>query len=86
MSELCRFHGIVIRMYPREHPPPHFHAVYGEYEATIDIAACRIAEGELPRRIERMVVEWAIMRQSELNRAWELASNMRNPGKIDPLD
>ena len=25
MPELSRFHGIVIRMHWREHPPPHFH-------------------------------------------------------------
>ena len=29
MPEICRFYGIVIRMYFREHGPPHFHAEYG---------------------------------------------------------
>ena len=48
MSELCRFHGIVIRMFHREHPPPHFHAVYGEYEATVDVATLTVSEGFLP--------------------------------------
>jgi len=28
MPELCRFYGIVIRMYYDDHLPPHFHAVY----------------------------------------------------------
>ena len=86
MSELCRFHGVVIRMYSREHPPPHFHAVYGEHVAAIDINALEVAEGRLPRRVERMVLEWARLRQAELNRAWNLASTLQNPGKIDPLD
>ena len=30
MPEICRFYGIVIRMYFRDHQPPHFHAQYGD--------------------------------------------------------
>ena len=30
MPEISRFLGIVIAIFPRDHPPPHFHAVYGE--------------------------------------------------------
>ena len=26
MPEICRFFGIVIKMYFGDHPPPHFHA------------------------------------------------------------
>jgi hypothetical protein len=31
------FYGIVVSIYSSDHPPPHFHARYGEYEAKIDI-------------------------------------------------
>ena len=37
MPELCRFYGIVVRMYFGDHPPAHFHAVYGGDEAVIEI-------------------------------------------------
>ena len=37
MPEISRFYGIIIRMYPGDHPPPHFHAVYGEHEAFVEI-------------------------------------------------
>ena len=37
MPELCRFFGIIIRMYYNDHAPPHFHAVYGEDEVLIEI-------------------------------------------------
>lgn len=37
MPELSRFLGIVIGIFPREHAPPHFHAVYGEYQITVDV-------------------------------------------------
>ncbi|TAL48996.1 MAG: DUF4160 domain-containing protein, partial [Methylovulum sp.] len=31
MPEICRFYGIIIRMFliDREHPPPHIHIKYG---------------------------------------------------------
>ena len=37
MPELCRFYGISIRLNFRDHNPPHFHALYGEHEAVIEI-------------------------------------------------
>jgi hypothetical protein len=37
MPEICRFYGIVIRMYANDHAPPQFHAQYGEYEALVAI-------------------------------------------------
>ena len=35
MPSISRFYGIVVSMYSSDHPPPHFHARYGEYEAKI---------------------------------------------------
>ncbi len=35
MPEISRFYGIIIRMYPGDRPPPHFHAVYAEHEAFV---------------------------------------------------
>ncbi|MDQ6778495.1 MAG: DUF4160 domain-containing protein [Actinomycetota bacterium] len=33
VNPTCAFYGIVIFMYRPDHPPPHFHAQYGEYVA-----------------------------------------------------
>jgi hypothetical protein len=44
---LTTFFGIVIRMY-YDHPPTHFHAIYGEYEAKIGCEALELIEGNLP--------------------------------------
>ncbi len=32
MPEICRFYGIIIKMFlkPKEHEPSHIHALYGE--------------------------------------------------------
>ena len=37
MPEISRFLGIVVRMYYREHAPPHFHAAYGDFEVVVQI-------------------------------------------------
>ena len=48
VPRISAFYGIVIAMYYRDHAPPHFHAVYGEYEATIVIATLSVLSGDLP--------------------------------------
>jgi hypothetical protein len=57
MPEISRFFGIVIRMYHNDHGPAHFHASYGEHEATIAIATLGIESGYLPPRARSLVLE-----------------------------
>jgi hypothetical protein len=85
MPEISRFYGIVIRMYFDEHPPPHFHAEYGEDEVLININTLAVISGKLPSRALGLVVEWASLYQAELNLLWERARNMESLGKIEPL-
>ena len=40
--------GVKINIYANEHVPPHFHAIYAEYEALIRIEDMEIMKGELP--------------------------------------
>ena len=86
MPELSRFFGIVITMYARDHPPPHFHARYGEREALIALASSRVLHGSLPRRAQEMVDEWCALHRRELQAAWEALRAGRAPGRIAPLD
>ena len=60
------FYGIVIRMYFRDHDPPHFHAAYGEHEALVSIQGAVILNGKLPARTARLVKDWAMARQAQL--------------------
>lgn len=50
MPVISRFYGIIIKMYfqQKEHNPPHFHAIYGEYVGVIDINKLKMIEGDLP--------------------------------------
>lgn len=85
MPELCRFLGIVIKMYPGDHSPPHFHAEYAEHEALISIRDRRVMKGSLPPRQSRLVQEWAALREAELMLAWAQASQDAAPSRIEPL-
>ncbi|WP_321495197.1 DUF4160 domain-containing protein [uncultured Desulfobacter sp.] len=35
MPEITRFYGIIIKLFFGDHPPPHFHAVYGVSISTL---------------------------------------------------
>jgi hypothetical protein len=45
LPELSRFFGIIIAMYYNDHAPPHFHARYGDDEASIRIDNGEVMEG-----------------------------------------
>jgi hypothetical protein len=79
------FYGIVIAMYYRDHAPPHFHAIYGEHEATIVIETLAILTGDLPRRALRLVREWAELHQAELEANWDAARARVPLATIEPL-
>jgi len=65
MPEIARFYGIVIKMFFGDHPPPHFHAVYGEYVGLFNIHTLEMIEGDLPNRAKKLVNEWATMNQNK---------------------
>ena len=77
MPRICEFYGIVIYMYRPDHPPAHFHARYGEYEARSHSMARPALEGELPPRAFRLVQEWARLHQAELVENWDRLSDLR---------
>lgn len=86
MPELSRFFGIVIRRDYSDHDPPHFHAVYGDREAVIEIEALAVAHGDLPRLARALVLEWAAMHRGELRNDWSQARVGENLQPIPPLE
>ena len=85
MPRLSAFYGIVIYMYRPDHPPPHFHAQYGEHIAQIELGSLQMLHGYLPARALRLVREWARLHLDELDRDWELAQALEPLVAIDPL-
>ena len=86
MPEVSRFFGIIIRMYFDDHPPPHFHAIYGNEEMQISIYPIVILNGRLPRRALSMVLEWAALHQRELMHNWQRLQENQATERIEPLD
>lgn len=74
--------GVKIQFYPQEHPPPHFHAVFAEYRAQVDIRRRTVLRGSLPPAKLRSVLEWAAEHESELLACWVAVESKRKPGKI----
>lgn len=85
MPTISVFYGIVIQMFWTDHAPPHFHALYAEYEALINIQTLEIINGDLPKRAMSLVIEWASEHKAELMEDWELCVRMEKPKKIIPL-
>lgn len=85
VPRICAFYGIIIAMYFGDHPPPHFHAKYGEHEAQFAIATGEILNGGLPRRARALVEEWAELHRAELMDDWERAIRQEPLHRIEPL-
>lgn len=85
MPEISRFLGIVIYMYYTDHAPPHFHAEYGEFEATVEIES-GVITGKFPRRALNLVLEWYALHRDELIEDWRLAREKLPLQGISPLE
>ena len=73
-------------MFWSDHAPPHFHALYAEFEALIDIRTLEVIRGKLPRRALVLVLEWAAQHRDELMEDWKLCETKQHPRKIAPLE
>ena len=86
MPEICRFYGIIIRMFFRDHFPPHFHVEFAEHNAKINILSGDLIDGFLPQKALRLVQAWAEIHREELLKNYE--ASLTDGGvisKIEPL-
>ncbi len=86
MPTISTFYGVLIQMFWSDHAPPHFHALYAEFEALIDIRTLEVIRGKLPRRALVLVLEWAAQHRDELMEDWNLCETKQQPRKIAPLE
>jgi hypothetical protein len=85
VPEISRFYGIIIRMYHREHLPPHLHAEFGAYEITVEIRTCDM-HGRFPVHAFRRVRKWVELHREELLDRWRLARDEKPLPRIPPLE
>lgn len=84
MPVIVRFYGIIIKIFLKEseHNPPHFHAIYNEHNALINIITLEVIESDLPSKALSLVLEWAKIYQQDLEDIW----NTQNFKKLPPLE
>ena len=71
-------------MFFQDHNPPHFHVLYQEYEATIEIKTGTI-NGKFPRRALKLVYQWLDIHKEDLMDNWNKMLERKPLRKIDPL-
>ena len=86
MPTIAYFYGIAVRMFFRDHPPPHFFAVYSGHEANVLIETGEVIEGHLPPNAARLVQQWALAHGVELDDNWRRARAGQPLAKIAGLD
>lgn len=77
----------MIYLYGDDHLPPHFHAKYAEFEASINIKTGEILKGYLPSKQLRLVQAWTEIHCDELLHNYEtLHTDTQSFNKIKPLE
>jgi hypothetical protein len=62
---------IKIDVYAREHPPPHFHVRYAEFEELIEIESLGTYAGMIPKTQRGKVIAWAAENKEYLMRVFK---------------
>jgi hypothetical protein len=63
--------SIKILVYFKDHMPPHFHAIYNEYEVLIEIESLNVYSGYLPNKQMKRVHKYATEYQKFLAQKWK---------------
>lgn len=71
MPIIHQINSIKIKLYFKDHLPPHFHAQYNEHEVLIEIRTLEIYAGDLPKKQLKTVLEWAEENQGQLMEIWD---------------
>jgi hypothetical protein len=86
MAEISRFYGIIIQMFGNDHNPPHFHAIFNEYRAIIEIETGEILKGIIPGRQLKYIQVWLDIHKDELMQNFKnLGAEIQTYNKITPL-
>ena len=81
MPEICRFYGIVIKIYFGDHLPPHFHAEYGAQEALLHIDTLAVIAGKTPTPRYRLGYGVGLVTSGRVAGGLEKSQEPANAGK-----
>ncbi|OQX98044.1 MAG: hypothetical protein B6I24_06640 [Bacteroidetes bacterium 4572_128] len=73
MPILSKFLGIIIKIFVKDHPPPHFHAKYAEYKCSVNIDNGEVIAGKMPPKQKKELKKWSKKNKKKLLKNWEEA-------------
>jgi hypothetical protein len=82
---ISAFFGILIRMYYKEHDPPHFHAEHAGEHATFTFDGLLLAGTLRSRRARDNIASWAALHRPELEANWAAMKRGATLERIEPL-
>ena len=85
MPVISAFFGVVIRMFYREHGPPHFHAEHRGDQATFTFDGQLLAGSLRSSRARRCIEDWATLHRRELEANWDRMKAGQPLERIEPL-
>ena len=86
MPIISTFFGIVVRVFHKDHNPPHFHAEYAGSKIIVEIKTGKVLFGKLPPRALKLIQEWRRANVAAIERAWKQAQQHQEPQKVTPLE
>lgn len=86
MPIISAFFGILIRMFYKDHGPPHFHAEYQGQHAKFGLDGRMIVGDIRSKTALRLIREWAALHERELADNWRRMETNRTLERIEPLE
>mgnify|MGYP002854678575 CR=1 FL=1 len=85
MPEISRFYGVIILMFIDDHDPPHIHVHYAGTRTSITIED-HVVKGSLPKRLQKIVMQWMDAHHDELVENRERLKSMQDPNPVEPFE
>jgi Domain of unknown function (DUF4160) len=83
---ISAFFGILIRMFYKDHAPPHFHAEHQGQLGKFDLDGRMIVGNIRSKTALRLIREWAALHRRELESNWSNMKKDRPLERIEPLE
>jgi hypothetical protein len=85
MPVISAFFGVLIRMYYKEHGPPHFHAEHAGDHATFTFDGALLAGSIRSPKARRHIAAWAALHRRQLETNWAAMTGGQALERIEPL-
>jgi hypothetical protein len=86
MPVIAVFFGIIIRMFYREHDPPHFHAEHQGQHGKFDFNGDMIVGNIRSKTALKLIRDWARLHRPELQANWAKMKARKPLDRIAPLE